>query len=92
MKDPSETTPELTPTPARESTPRSALAPGIERLIDRGTLTSVQAAEVTAFDAAARELIAAGEMTPAQAEAMGRMLGLRYSAERSERSGRRSLQ
>jgi hypothetical protein len=74
--------------PARDTAAQSALHPGLHRLIDRGTLTRAQAAEVAAFDAEARALIAAGEMTHAQVDALGRMLGLRYVAE----SGRRSIQ
>jgi hypothetical protein len=72
---------------SRETAPRSALAPGLQRLIDRGTLSRAQADEVTAFAEQVDDAVSRREMTLAQAETMGRLLGLRYAA--ANRSGRR---
>jgi hypothetical protein len=88
MKALEDLAPAAEPAPKRQPEPQSSLAPRLQLLIDRGTLTRAQAAEVAAFDAEAAALVAAGEMTHAQVDALGRMLGLGYIAE----SGRRSLQ
>jgi hypothetical protein len=72
---------------ARETEQHSALAPGLQLLIDRGTLSRAQADEVTAFAEQVDAAVSRREMTLAQAEAMGSLLGLRYAA--ANRSGRR---
>ena len=72
---------------SRETAPHSALAPGLQLLIDRGTLSRAQADEVTAFAEQVNGAVSRAEMTLAQAEAMGRLLGLRYAE--TNRSGQR---
>ncbi len=68
-----------------------ALNPELNALIDRGLLTCREVAEVTAF---AREINAAvtrGEMTPAQAEALGHLVGVQCAANGNARRAERSL-
>lgn len=68
--------------PPLQHPPPPALHPELQQLIERGLLSRAEALEISTLaveiDAAARR----GEMTLAQAEALGQMLGLRYGESR----------
>lgn len=61
------------------------LHPELNALIDRGLLTCRQAAEVTAFACEIHGAVARGEITLAQADALGQLLGVRHAANTNAR-------
>jgi hypothetical protein len=70
----------------------NALHPGLNALVDRSLLTGREAADLTALASAIQDAVTRGEMTLAQADALGQLLGVRYAANTNGRRARRSLQ
>lgn len=57
-----------------------ALHPELNALIDRGLLARAQAGEAPAFADELRAAVARGELTLAQADALGQLLGVQHAA------------
>lgn len=68
--------------PPLQHPPPPALHPDLHRLIERGLLSRAEALEISTLAVEINEATRRGEMTIAQAEALGQMLGLRYGENR----------